>query len=52
MPGGRRTSEAVRRDDRLDGVDAGAAMLDLEDEDADLLSQVCADNCTALSILI
>lgn len=40
MPRDRRTSEGLRPEQNMASLDAGTAMLNLEDEDADLLSQV------------
>ena len=42
MPRERRASLATRQEPKLEAIDSGAAMLNLEDEDADLLSQVAS----------
>lgn len=51
MPRERRASQAQRQDPRLEALDAGAAMLNLEDEDADLLSQVAA-SCSGSGLVL
>ena len=40
-----RASEGLKAEQKLNSLDAGAAMLNLEDEDADLLSQARAQLC-------